>query len=248
MKSPIPCRILDAPTTQELVTLLLGNEPLFLDDFETGDGDLPDNAAFSIATFLTIENALRPVRFTGFNFWLFAELTEEGAEVIARSGIAEVDLDTVATVSAATIRILVECRTIETLRLGGLQQITPETARILADFQGRSLSLHGLDTLSWEAAEWLARFPNRLSLGITHLPVEVARQLAKQRGDLEFVQLVALFDDEALAISKHRGTSLSFGELFEPHATTLRILGQYRGVLRAPWARRAISNCRKRRR
>jgi len=237
MRLPTPSSILDAKTAKELVRFYLDNRPFEIPNSDFWElNQLPEVSCFGE----------RPKEFTGFNCWEFDELTEDGAKVIAKSGMDVVNLDTVAHVPLEAIRILCKAKSIKTLCLASLHEITPETAKILASFKGQSLNLNGLSQPSAELAECLATFPGSLSLGgLCHLEMDGAVGLAKHKGDLGLDGIMVLFEEEALAISKHQGTSLSFNSLFETPSKVKTILRQYQGVLKAPWAKKKTSKPKK---
>ena len=91
------------------------------------------------------------------------------------------------------------------LNLSGLQTISDEAAEGLARHTG-SLDLSGPESLSLHAAEFLAKHNGNLYLGgLTEISDEVAQALSKHHGTLTLTGLTSLSDTAAEALSKHDG-------------------------------------------
>jgi len=92
------------------------------------------------------------------------------------------------------------------LHLDGLTSVTPDAATVLALSKSASLTLNGLETLSPEVAERLAKKAGGLSLnGLKILPPQIAHFLSQHKGRLDLDGIKSI-DDAALdALCDHEG-------------------------------------------
>jgi hypothetical protein len=113
-------------------------------------------------------------------------------------------LDSIVRLAPDTAAVLLEHDAAH-LSLGGLKQITPEVAAILAR-RGGSLDLHGLSELPPEVASALAHHSGWLALdGLQELSAEAAAAIVTHEHSLSLCGLRAISDDVAERLASYRG-------------------------------------------
>lgn len=119
------------------------------------------------------------------------------------------------------------------LQLHGLRTISEEAAETLATHKGKWLSLVGLNTISDQVAESLSRYEGGLMLsGLTVLSEKAAESFAKHKGGwLNLDGLNAISDSQAEALGKHRGTWLFLNGLTTLSDRAAESLSKHRGDL-----------------
>ena len=159
---------------------------------------------------LTVEQAKEIV--AGKNVELLQSVTElsvDVAQVLSQYSKSDLRLPRVQTITPEVAKALVQTRV--TLSLG-LRTITPEVARALATRPKGMLALDGLDKISVEVARELAQFRGKLTLnGLRTLSREVAIELAKHRSKFTLFGLTEISDEAAEALSHHGSTMLLNG-------------------------------------
>jgi hypothetical protein len=107
------------------------------------------------------------------------------------------------------------------LSLPKLKRVSPEVAKALADFKGTSLRLHGLTTLSEEAAEILAaneKWDGQLPLvTVLDVPesVAIAKALAARKGPLSLPNLKKISPKALTALLKKEDVEIPMIETLE---------------------------------
>jgi len=124
-------------------------------------------------------------------------------------------------------------KTLDSLRLNGIQYINEQLAQCLVRHNGRTLYLDKLRHIDVEVLEILITHGGRgLSLGgIKNLSIQEASVLARYRGRLSLNGLSTLNSEVLAALVQHAGKSMSLasiGTLSRPQAQQLK---QYRGDL-----------------
>jgi hypothetical protein len=113
-------------------------------------------------------------------------------------------IDSIVRLAPDTATVLLEHDAVH-LSLGGLKQITPEVAAILAR-RGGSLDLHGLTELTPNVASALAHHSGWLALdGLQGLSAEAASAIVKHEHSLSLRGLRAISDDVAKRLATYRG-------------------------------------------
>ena len=159
---------------------------------------------------LTVEQAKEIV--AGKNVELLQSVTElsvDVAQVLSQYSKSDLRLPRVQAITPEVAKALAPSKT--TLSLG-LRTITPEVARALATRPKGMLALDGLDKISVEVARELAQFRGKLTLnGLRTLSREVAIELAKHHGKFTLFGLTEISDEAAEALSHHGSTMLLNG-------------------------------------
>lgn len=124
-------------------------------------------------------------------------------------------------------------KTLESLRLDGIQFIDEQLAHSLVRHNGRTLYLDNLRHIDIEVLEILITHAGRgLSLGgLINLTIQEASILARYRGRLSLNSLSKLNSEVLAALVQHSGKSMSLTSLGTLSLSQAQQLKQYRGDL-----------------
>jgi serine/threonine protein kinase len=118
------------------------------------------------------------------------------------------------------------------LAFHSLATLTPETASALARFTGRSLSLNGLQALTEETARMLAQYKHSLRLdGLTSMGVDVAQAFLDFTGSLSLGGLADLDFVTAKSLAASRARGLSLGGITSLSTAAAEALAELNGTL-----------------
>lgn len=122
------------------------------------------------------------------------------------------------------------------LSLGGLKTIPVAVAEALIDpdvvREGGTIRLDGLQSLDASSAQFLARYPGHLSLGLLKLEGDVAKALAAhQGGQLVLASLLEIDAESASELSQHKGGRLVFDSVSKIDGLVAQNLSKYKGDL-----------------
>jgi len=198
---------------------------------ETNDGSSADvlTAEKAIALLSQPEGAFRQLI-------SFCEITDDAAKEVARhKGI--VDLSGLRSLRPRAARHLAALPVMSTLKLDGLETLLIDSAKALAGCRCRCLWLGGLKELTPELAAVLAEYGAEcpqgsiLNLtGISHIPRDSMKALSRSHAlVLDLRGLQQLDPDEAAALAEFQGRILNLDGLQSVSAETCEALSRFRG-------------------
>jgi hypothetical protein len=166
----------------------------------------------------------------------FCEITDDAAKEVARhKGI--VDLSGLRSLRPRAARHLAALPVMSTLKLDGLETLLIDSAKALAGCRCRCLWLGGLKELTPELAAVLAEYGAEcpqgsiLNLtGISHIPRDSMKALSRSHAlVLDLRGLQQLDPDEAAALAEFQGRILNLDGLQSVSAETCEALSRFRG-------------------
>jgi len=190
---------------------------------------------------LTIDIAKRFIESPdSVNLQDFEIIEDEAAEVLATNK-STLHLDGLTLLSVGAAKALAQHKG-DWLSLNGLTSLSEDVAVALARQQYNRdwwLTLNGLTFLSNSVAEALVKVDDAVQLssdtvlefdGLTYLPEETAKILAKHNGPLMLDGLTSLSEELAKTLALHKGQVLMLNGLTELSEKAAKALAQYKGV------------------